>query len=484
MGKKGAFSRMWWFVASLALVAVLALPAAPTRADVPQPAIVSPSGPIRPVLSGFSWLAASGYDLLWARHGMASRLTEVQTQAPGGAGLIPYRSPAAKFSRNILVTQDFSRFPFQTEPHLAIDPKDPQHLLLGTIDYGFPGLSMYTSIDGGTTWEGPFQPPYPHGELGTAGDPVVAFGRDGAAYSSFITVDVQEYTLGILAAQALVSSISVSNSRDGGTTWREAVISSRSNVTSKLVPTPGQPQRPRGTITFEFLDKPWMSIGPNPRDPSRDTIYVTYTKFAEEWGIFWLEDLPFLSNPTVMTTIEMVRSEDGGVTWSEPLAVSPTVRRTFGGQAGPAEAQPIPGEPQGTRRFVQGSQPVVDPQDGTLYIAWLDTTDDDSFEGQGEIFVARSTDGGRRFDTPVKAASFLEPAFRSRTAFFRSWGAAFPQVAVGPGGEVYVAFVGLPPLKQEDDGDVLLVRSTDRGKTWSLPTRVNDDETSRFQFFP
>ncbi|MBI2917463.1 MAG: exo-alpha-sialidase [Chloroflexi bacterium] len=481
MKNKGAVLRI---AAVAAVMAALLMPRPAVAEGGPQaggPEVFSPFQPVRDMFGGFAWLMANG--LGPTQLGKRSGLQEVQTQAPGAgaAGLIPYRSPAAKFSRNVLVTQDFSRIPFQTEPSLAVDPKDPQHLILGVIDYGFPSLTTYSSIDGGTTWQGPFQPPFPHEELGTAGDPVIAFGRDGAVYNSYITVNVKEYFLGPLVAEAVVSSISVSSSGDGGTTWREGVITSSSTLSSKLM---GDPQRPEGTITFEFLDKPWMSTGPNPRDNTKDNLYVTYTKFADEWNVLWLEQIPLLANPTTFTTIEMVRSEDGGVSWSTPVAVSPKVRWRFGGLAQQLSPETQPQvQAEGTRRIVQGSQPVVDPRDGALYVAWLDTTDDDSFKGLAEIWVARSTDGGRRLEK-VKAASFLEPAFRPRSAFFRSWGTTFPQVALGPEGEVYVAFVAMPPDRKTDDGDVFIVRSLDQGKTWGLPVRVNDDDTNRFQFFP
>ncbi len=482
MGKWRVVFRVFAAGAVLAMTAV-AQPARAEGPEVPGPLAFSPFATVKNMFSGFSWLVASGLGPVPGGRGRP--LEQVQTQAPGAgaAGLIPYRNPAAKFSRNVLVTQDFSRVPFQTEPSLAVDPKDPQHMVLGVIDYGFPSLTTYSTIDGGATWQGPIQPPYAHEELGTAGDPVLAFGRDGAVYNAFISINVKEYTLGPIVAEAVVSSISVSGSKDGGTVWREGVITSSSTVTSKLA---GDPQRPQGTITFEFLDKPWLASGPNPKDAAKDSLYVTYTRFAEEWTVLWLEQLPVLANPVTFTTIEMVRSEDGGVTWSQPVPVSPTVRRIFGGQNNQPspEAQPAPRQAEGTRRIVQGSQPVVDPQDGSLYIVWLDTTDDDSFKGSGEVWVARSADGGRRFDAAVKTASFLEPPFSSRSAFFRSWGSAFPQVAVGPQGEVYIAFVAMPSLRKEDDGDTYVVRSLDRGKTWNLPVRVNDDDTPRFQFFP
>ena len=464
------------------------------------PNLLAPFGPARALLSGRFWLIASGSDefsFLLDRKDLPDGLEGIRAQAPGAGavGLVPFRDPAAKFSRNILITEDFSGLPLQTEPHLTVNPKDPDHLVMGTIDYNFPNPTAYVSIDGGESWEGPFQPRYPRSQAGAAGDPVMGFDSQGNPHYAFITVDVEEFSLGSLVGSALVSSISLSSSDDGGFTWGEAIPSSTSSVyTIELPPEPDG--RLRGVVGFEFLDKPWMDIGPSPDDPDKDIIYITYTKFTTEYQISWVDELPFLTSPLITTRIEMVKSEDGGVSWSEPLQVSPTALRTFGDRP-QTEADTEQGEEndgggqtqqyedaEGGRRFVQGSQPTVAP-DGTVYISWLDTTNDNAFEGIAEIYVTSSNDAGETFGKPVRASTFLEIPFRPRNVFFRYWGAAFPRITTGQEeGEVYVVFTAIPTDKPNDDGDIFLVSSFDGGKTWSRKVSVNDDDTSRLQFFP
>ena len=39
-----------------------------------------------------------------------------------------------------MVTQQVGLFPIQTEPHIVVNPEDPQHLVLGVIDYNFPAV--------------------------------------------------------------------------------------------------------------------------------------------------------------------------------------------------------------------------------------------------------------------------------------------------------------------------------------------------------
>ncbi len=468
-------------------VGILAKDHKPERAIGPN--LLAPFGPARALLSGRFWLISSGSDefsFLLDRKDLPDGLEGIRAQAPGAGavGLVPFRDPAAKFSRNILITEDFSGLPLQTEPHLAVNPKDPDHIVMGTIDYNFPNPTAYVSINGGESWEGPFQPRYPRSQAGAAGDPVMGFDSQGNPHYAFITVDIEEFSLGSLVGFALVSSISLSSSDDGGFTWGEAIPSTTSSVNTIELP-PEPDGRLRGVIQFEFLDKPWMAIGPNLDDPDNDIIYITYTKFATEYQISWVDELPFLTSPIITTRIEMVKSEDGGVSWSEPLQVSPTALRIFGDRPeteGEGQTQQY-GDAEGGRRFVQGSQPTVAP-DGTVYIAWLDTTNDNAFEGIAEIYVASSNDAGETFSKPIRASTFLEVPFRPRNVFFRYWGSAFPRIKTGPEGEVYVVFTALPTGKPTDDGDTFLVSSFDQGKTWSRKVAINDDDTSRLQFFP
>ena len=62
---------------------------------------------------------------------------------------MPFRSAAPAFSRNQIVTQQVGLFPLQTEPHIAVNPLDPEHLVLGVIDYNFPSMATYVSFDWG-----------------------------------------------------------------------------------------------------------------------------------------------------------------------------------------------------------------------------------------------------------------------------------------------------------------------------------------------
>jgi len=453
--------------------------------------------PIKTVLSGRPWLISEGLDpglkqrpgwdtltrLDWSKlessFGWSAAPSIMPTlQAAGGGFLVPYRSPAPAFSRDVLISRDFSSTPIQTEPHIAVNPNDPDHLVVGMIDYNFPSITSYVSIDGGVTWEGPHQGGYLPDDRVSGGDPVLAFDREENLYMVSISLGIEEFSVGPVYTSALVSSIAVARSTDGGYSWPDIVSTDRSDV--KLSEQQIDPSgRLRGSVSVGFLDKPWITVGPHPSDLQKNVIYVTYVDFIVSYQIIYSGELPLLLPREMTTTIKLVSSEDKGVTWSDPVAVSPVVRRVFGEVPTPSD---VPGM-FGTDRVVQGPRPVVG-NDGTLYVAWFDSTDDGSMKGLGEIHVARSTDGGKSFSKPVITSVFNELPFRPRNAFFRYWGSVFPRLAIGPEDELYLVYTARPAERIRDDGDIFFISSVDRGESWSKPVRLNADEEDNLQFFP
>ena len=249
----------------------------------------------------------------------------------------------------------------------------------------------------------------------------MAFDRDDNVYLNYISIGVDEFNLGPIEVAAEVSSIAVARSEDDGFTWPDQVSAARSRVNTDGLET-DRFGRLRGIVDLSFLDKPWMAQRVRaPTTPTRDVLYVTYTNFDISYEILYIGEIPNLLPTEMRTTIELVSSDDGGQTWTDPVAVSPTVRRAYGEHGDPSGATGV----FGTLRVVQGSQPVV-TRDGTVHVAWMDSTDDDSQKGVGEIHVASSSDGGRTWTAPAVASVFNETEFRPRTAYFRFWASSFP----------------------------------------------------------
>jgi hypothetical protein len=467
----------------------------PSQPHVPSGPNLDFLKPIEEVISGRVWLLSSGGDPRLAAAvkgeseggggesdsarnagGGGSLSPSPVVQAAGGF-LVPFRNPAPAFSRDILITRDYSDFPVQTEPHLAVDPADPDHVVVGTIDYNSPAPTAYVTNDGGVTWDGPSPVGYLPEDLGSGGDPVVAFDHKGNVYMTSISIGVDEFAIGPVFTSSIVSSIAVSRSKDGGVTWPTISNTARSTVT--IAGQSIDPQgRLRGSVQIGFLDKPWMSVGKNPTKPGQESIYVSYVEFITYYDIIYTGELPITLPREVATTIKMTRSDDQGTTWTDPVAVSPTVRRAYGQTQGGS----LPGQENGDRTL-QGPRTEV-TADGTLYIAWLDTTDDGTMKGLAELDIASSTDAGKTFSKPATAVVVNEVPFRPRTEFFRYWATGFPKLSSSPNGDLYMVYTALPPEKPQDDSDVFFIKSTDRGVTWSKPVRLNDDQGNALQFFP
>ncbi|RMG56236.1 MAG: exo-alpha-sialidase [Acidobacteria bacterium] len=267
---------------------------------------------------------------------------------------------------------------------------------------GISALSF--STDGGREWTETHIPAYPGGQ--TLGDPVVAAGPDGEFYYATLAVN-----------QLGISTVGVTRSDDGGATWSPLVDASLG-----------------ASGLGSFQDKEWLAVDTTD-SPYRGNVYVSWTRFG-------LGDRAIL----------FVRSTDRGETWSDPITLSRS----------------------GT--FPQGSFIAVGP-DGEVHVAWQ--------EGR-LIRVSSSTDGGVTFRRPAIAAgldNFVIPPLNG--GFFSVW--HFPSMAVdtsdGPHrGTIYIVF----NMRGEgrDASDIFLVKSTDGGRRWSRPRRVNDDATEADQWMP
>ena len=312
------------------------------------------------------------------------------------------------------------------------------------VDHQFTS-GFSNSTDGGQTWTTSFMPPIPGSRI-TLGDPVVEVDRQGNFHFVGLGVDEQ-----------LRFTIQTNRSTDGGRSWSDAVVVQQD----------------------DNGDKPWLAVGPDPANFNRDNLYVTWTSFQPE-------------RPPLNTSAELRfgRSTDSGVTWTTKTILIPT-------------SDPNPAKPQASIHF---SNPYVDSLTGRLYVPFVRFSSSDVdfiqmlvSDDAGETFsfatfnIPGAPDptllpfvlpgqlcdcgefGGIRLvisSSPDIGGRFGLPRFVNASRIFSQ-----PAIAAS-NGIVYLAYsASASPVSGDPSGhsNVLLIRSTDGGATWTAPIQVNRD---------
>jgi hypothetical protein len=186
------------------------------------------------------------------------------------------------------------------------------------------------------------------------------------------------------------------------------------------IPVAEQPTKPG--IPFE--DKPYI-VADTSTSRYAGNLYVGWTRWR-------------------LTDSQMVlsRSTDDGKTWSEPV-----------------EIDAHPGLPRDDNGAAEGFDGTVGP-DGRLYAIWSQDND---------IFFVTSRDGGKTF-TRARAIIHTAPIMFAIETLERANG--FPQIAIDPHTQrLYVTWSDY----RNGDLDIFCSTSTDHGKKWSEPVRVNND---------
>jgi hypothetical protein len=161
----------------------------------------------------------------------------------------------------------------------------------------------------------------------------------------------------------------------------------------------------------------WLSIGENIAiDPRTGTLYDVFT-----WQTF--------TDPTGSTVSEahigLVKSTDGGRTWSRQIDVAPDT----------AIQNADPDNPQQLLRTGGDAAIAVDPATGEVYV--VDETTDFTGGAYDQIALWHSTDRGTTWSAPVRISQTSAPAFT-------------PAIAVDRRGTVSITYYDLRYLPAGD----------------------------------
>jgi len=388
---------------------------------------------------------------VWARlnHLEVNRTILDSAQAQAMIGSIAsspasIQDPPSLFTNNFRVTGNSSLFPLEDEPSITVRNQTSQFLMVvGANSLSTGQMVSYVSADQGTGWSTPSFLPLSRGNDTFASDPALGVDRGGTFYYSFLSLAA--------SASGTVTNddVVVATSADG-VHWTNHVAVQRKTFTGA------------STIVSEIYDKDYLAVGPNRNNLSLDSVYVTYTDFTEY--------CPFPSSCNLNTTIMQVHSTNSGITWSSPVAVSPSA-------TSPASSM--------TGRLITGPMPAV-ASNGNLYVAYFDTGINGFLNSTASIMVAKSTNGGASFSAAVVAATILQQltfASEGSSCCFRWWSSMFPSMDVALDGTIYIAYGARQAKYSADPADVYLVASIDGGTTWSQPTVINDNSSQNGHFF-
>jgi len=355
------------------------------------------------------------------------------------------------------------------EVSIAINPKNPDNMIAASFQTGHPprpraGSYHYVTFDGGKTWT---TVPTPDPTNLVQGDDVVAFSQDGIAYHAHLSFDGIRLARPVRAESGMIVNVS----KDGGNTW-----------------TDGTPAIDHINSVIPFEDKPGLIVDNAPGSRWNGNVYMAWTRF----------DVYGSSNPEDHSQIYFTRSVDHGQTFSMPFRISDTggdcvdsdntvegavpavgpngeVYVVWAGPLGLVFDKSLDGGltfgkdkvisdfPGGWDFAVEGldranGMPVtgVDlsdgPNKGTLYVNWIDARN-----GDPDVFVMSSRDGGNTWSTPVRVND--DPLKNGKVQFF-TW------MAVDPAdGSINIVFYD----RRDTTGTqtrLTLARSVDGGRTF------------------
>jgi hypothetical protein len=389
----------------------------------------------------------------------------------------------------------------QNEPTVAVDPTDSQIMVAGSNDYcaeiengsGNVWTGYYRSEDGGGSWSNSLVPGYPadesddglaspaHGSCAAAGDPTQSFDGEGTLYYGFICFNRAQPTNGsiylaryddhgadyirtVRIARGTPSTwglfqdkinIAVDQSTDEDTSGNVYVAWARYSgqaVNNNVWFT-------RSTDGGETFSKPFRLTGGQAEEQFADigigpdgAVYVTYREIAHQ--------------KSTQNRVRIVRSTDGGQTFSAPATVADIVpfdSTDFGPDT--CGDGPFACDNGLTYARFSSLSAVAADEDG-VHVVWSARNSD----GQAKIFARNSPDGldwsddAHQLDTVDDGHQF------------------FPDITSG-GGALSVIFQDsqgdpeyspdLPPGDTEqgaNSGDVVhsyVASSTDGGETWT-----------------
>jgi len=342
-----------------------------------------------------------------------------------------------------------------TEPAIAVNPSNPQQVVGVFQD----NVHASYSQDAGHTWQ--LAENVEPKNYRVSGDVSVAFDNQGHAFVCYIAFD-RLGTFNYWAHGATRNGIFVRRSLDGGKTWEAEHI-----PVAEQTSTPGIP----------FEDKPYI-VADNSKSRYAGNLYIGWTRWrladsqmvlsrSTDDGKTWSQPIEIDAHPGLPRDDNGAAEGFAGVVgpdgklyaiWSQDDAIMFTTSRDGGKTLSHARAvihtAPIMFAIQTLERANGFPQIAIDPKGKRLYVTWSDYRN-----GDLDVFLATSDNGGKHWTTPVRVNN--DPVHNGAEQFFQ-W------LAVDPtDGSVNVVFYDRRGDPQNRKQIVVLARSTDGGRTFN-----------------
>ncbi|MEQ8520033.1 MAG: sialidase family protein [Cytophagales bacterium] len=190
-------------------------------------------------------------------------------------------------------------------------------------------------------------------------------------------------------------------------------------------------------------DKHWAVV-----DPKSNNIYVTWTQF----------DKYNSADPNDKSNILFSKSTDAGATWSEAIRINQKSGNCLDDD-----------------QTTEGAVPAVGPN-GEIYVSW---------SYNDTIWFDKSTDGGKTWlENDIVVVNQVGGWDMDIPGIMRCNGMPITlcDLSDGPNsGSIYINYAD--QKNGITDTDIWLVKSEDKGETWSNPIKVNRDSSNNHQFF-
>ena len=194
-------------------------------------------------------------------------------------------------------------------------------------------------------------------------------------------------------------------------------------------------------------DKEWLAVDLS-QSKFKGNLYVMWTEF-DEYGS---------KLPKDSSRIRFSRSTDQGETWSNAITVSDRSGNCLDSDS-----------------TTEGAVPTVGPN-GEIYVSWA---------GPLGLMFDKSTDGGVTWGKDIFVSDIPGGWDFNVSGIYRCNGMPITMCDISNSidrGNIYICWGD--QRNGTSNSDVFFSKSTDGGETWLPAKRVNDDNTTRHQFFP